>query len=264
MRLLPGLLLAALLLAGCVDQGQALQKSVEPAADVPAAGSGWASPQEATVFPGAVLKTQKRDCPSNFVFTRADNGSVFLGTSAYCVRDMPLGTMAMIGGPDDLAVLVYSSWVSMEEGGETDRQAREYNDFAVFYIDSSARSRVSPAIPVVGGPQGAAEGGEAGVGSRVRFHSQPPVTGLPSTAPAWRDGVITGQVGAWALLVHSPSPALPGGTGGAALTADGRALGVVVNLGVSPSPAANGIARLDALLGYARDHANLDMVVATP
>jgi hypothetical protein len=63
--------------------------------------------------------------------------------------------------------------------------------------------------------------------------------------------------------VHSTVPATPGAMGGAVLTADGKALGVVVNVGVLPNAGANGVARLDTLMAYAAEHARLDMHLMT-
>lgn len=262
---LVALALAALLLAGCVrgPAGEPLDRGDAPDAP-PAAVPPWAAADGAAVKPGVPIRTAKGDCPSNFVFARADNGSVFLGTTAYCVRELPIGALATVGGAQNIAVLVYSSWITMEEIGETDPDAREYNDFAVFYVDSGARAAVSPQLPDVGGPRGEAAGDGIAVGSLVRAHAGSPVTVLGQQPPAWRDAVVTGRAGDWALLVHAAMPAMPGYTGGAVVTPDGKALGIVVNVGVLPDPGSNGVARLDAVLAYARDHAKLDMVVATP
>lgn len=257
--------LLVLLLAGCLGspQGEPLATTDEPPAASPPRPS-WATPEDAVIRPGMPIRTEKRDCPSNFVFTKTDNSSVFIGTTAYCVRDLPIGALATVGGPNELAILVYSSWDTMSENEESDPDAREYNDFAVFLIDASSRPRVSPALLEVGGPDGAADPSHVDLGARVRQHAQGPLTIAGKEPVTWREGVVTGKAGDWALLVHSPSPATPGYTGGAVVDAEGKALGIVVNIGVLPNPGANGVARLDALLDYAATHAKLPMVVATP
>jgi hypothetical protein len=51
--------------------------------------------------------------------------------------------------------------------------------------------------------------------------------------------------------------------GGPVLTPDGQAVGILVNLGVKPGAGANGVARIDALMQYARENAQLDMRLAT-
>ena len=254
-------------LAGCLTgpADEPLQRGDGAAPRAEGEYPPWADPATALIRPGALIHTEKRDCASNFVFTKADNTSVFLGTTAYCVRDLPIGALATVGGPEEIAVLVYSSWQTMAERGEADPHAQEYNDFAVFRIDSASREHVSPVLPEVGGPAGMGDAAGAGVGARVRERSEGPEAPVAGASPpAWREGVVTGRVGEWALLVHSPSPALPGGTGGPVLDMEGNALGIVVNVGLMPNPGANGVARLDALMAYAATNAKLDMRLATP
>ncbi|HVM44474.1 MAG TPA: hypothetical protein VM582_00960, partial [Candidatus Thermoplasmatota archaeon] len=86
-------------LAGCIDTSEPLERadvSRAPEERAPAR-IPWASPEDAEIRPGAVLRTELRDCATHFFFMRPDNGAVFLGTTAYCVRDMPLGTLAVVG-----------------------------------------------------------------------------------------------------------------------------------------------------------------------
>ena len=243
---------------GSADPGEALQRGDQDA--VPAPGSearpGWASLEDAVVRPGVAIHTPTRACPSSFLFIRPDNTSVFLGTTANCVRDLPVGGLVTVGGPDVLGFLVYSSWQTMEEIGERDPYAREYNDFAVVKIDESYRDLVNPTMLRLGGPTGLAEASKAALGARVKTYTN-------DTA---QEGLVSGHAGEWALLVHGAPPTLPGGMGHGALTPEGEALGVVVNLGVSPGAGANGVARLDTLMAYARDHAKLymDLVTADP
>ena len=257
----PAFLLALLVLpalVGCLGGGPAEEplQSGDRAA-VPDAGSetraGWASLEDAIVRPGVDIHTPTATCPSNFLFIRPDNTSVFLGTTAYCVRDLPVGALVTVGGPEVLGFLVYSSWQTMEETGEKDPHAREYNDFAVIKVDESYRHLVNPTMLRYGGPAGMAEASKVDLGARVRTYTN-------DTA---QEGLVSGKAGEWALLVHGLPPTLPGSMGRGALTADGLALGVVVNLGVAPNPGANGVARLDTLMAYAREHAKLYMELVT-
>jgi hypothetical protein len=261
------LLLASLVLGpalvGCVASQEPLQKGVTKAGphvndhDEPP----YAPVGEAAIRPGVSIHTPKRDCASNFLFAKTDNSSLFLGTTANCFRDMPVGTFVTVGGKENRGMLVYSSWESMEELKEKDADAREYNDFAVVRVDPDVRAKVNPAILHYGGPTGMADPTAQGVGTRVKSYVNASAD-LPEPS-AWREGVVTGRVGAWALLVHSVLPATPGGMGGPVLTTRGEALGVIVNVGVLPNPGANGVARLDALMAYALAHANLDMHILT-
>lgn len=249
-------------LAGCAAGPEALVRGDVPQGDAPSAPveHEWASPDEAVVRPGILIRTEKRDCVSNFVFIRPDNGAVFIGTTAYCVRDLPLGSAAIVGKETDIAILIYSSWQTMSELGEKDSGAHEYNDFAVFHLDSTPARKTSPALLGIGGPTALADGGALQLGDRVRAFARAPE--LPSETD-WRDGLITGRAGEWALLAHNLPPGSPGTLGGGVIDAEGRAVGVMVNVGVLPNPGANGVARLDRLLSYARDHAGLPVELAT-
>lgn len=258
---LVALLALPALFAGCLGAGGAgepLQAGDKDA--VPDPGSEarppWAPLEKAVVRPGVPIHTPTGVCASNFLFVRPDNTSVFLGATAACMKDVPVGGLVTVGGPDVLGFLAYSSWATMEELGEKDPYAREYNDFAVVKIDEAYRDLVNPTMLHYGGPTGLAESGEAGLGTRVKTY----------TNDTSQEGLVSGTAGEWALLVHGVPPTLPGGMGHGALTPDGKALGVVVNLGVAPNPGANGVARLDRLMAYARDHAKLymDLVTADP
>ena len=256
------LVLLAAPLVGCLaPDGAPLQKGLAPGAPPAEPGPGWAPVEKAQIRPGVPIHAPKRDCASNFVFARPDNTSVFLGTTAYCFRDMPVGTLVTVGGPENLGVLVYSSYEAMSEAKEQDPDAAQYNDFAVIRIDSSARDAVHPGILHYGGPTAMADADAVGVGSRVRAYENASAD-LPE-ATAWREGVVTGKAGAWALLVHAALPATPGTMGGPVITADGRAVGVMVNLGAVPNPGANGVARLDRLMAYAESHQRLFMGLVT-
>lgn len=256
-------LLASAAFAGCTASAERLDRA--DLADAPAPGPiapGWAAREAATIRPGMPLVTEFGECPTNFVFVRPDNTSVFIGTTAACVRDLHVGSLATIGGELNLAVLVYSSWITMAENGETDRDALEYNDFAVFRIDSSARRHVHPELPVAGGPSATADESSYAVGARLRTY-------VPNgTLVGWREGVVAGEVGDWGLVAYhvvpgAPSSVEPGAMGGAVLDADGRAVGLMVTLGVVPHPGANGVARLDTVMAYAKVHAKLDMLLVT-
>lgn len=260
--LLPlALLLLPLALAGCATRAEPLEQGIVAGDEVRAPQPDWASLDEATIRPGVAIRTPTHECPSNFMFIRPDNTSVFLGTTAYCLRGLPVGTVVGVGGPENIAIIAYSSWITMDENGETDPHAREYNDFAVIRLDSSTRPHAHPAMLHQGGPTAAADAANIATGERVRAYANATTPLAPRTA--WHEAVITGRVGDWALLAHAAPPGMPGTLGGGVVTPDGRALGVMVNLGLAPNPGANGIARLDTLMAYAKEHARLDMQLAT-
>lgn len=248
-------------LAGCLVEGAGLDRADvavgdEIASEAPAIV--WASPEGATVRPGVPIRTSERDCPVNFLFSREDAGIVFLGTTAYCVRDLPLGTRALVGDGEDLANLIYSSFQTMAEIGESDPDALEYNDLAVFALDRESNSHANPTLPG-GGPRGLADGGSVAVGDRLRAFA--PGQDLPDEL-AWRESVVAGRAGEWAILTYSVLPGAPGSLGGPVVDVDGNAVGVFATLGVYPNPGMNGVARLDTMMAYASKHANLYMSLA--
>lgn len=244
-------------LAGCATQmeGEPLDRADLPPA--PPAPRAWTSRDDAAIRPGALIETEARACPVSFVFVRPDNGAVFVGTTAYCVRELGVGAIGTIGGPQNIALLVYHSMQTMAERGEEDPHALEYNDLAVFHVDRAAARHASPALPE-GGPERLRDGAAPTLGERLRLYS--PVVG----ETPWRDAIVTGSAGEWALIVHAAPPAVPGELGGAVLDADGEAVGILVSLGVVPNPGANAVARLDTILAYAREHAALPIDLATP
>jgi hypothetical protein len=260
--LLALVLLGSALLAGCTSQAGAplRQGRIVPGTTIPPPSMGWAPLEAAKIRPGVMVHTQKGDCPSNFVFIRPDNTSVFVGTTAYCVRDLHVGSLASIGTNDTIAVLIYSSFETMGEVHETDADALNYNDFAVFRVDEHDRKWVNPTMLHYGGPVAIADFAGVSLGARVRTYANLS-DGLPDEFHA-RESVIAAQAGSWAYLTYG-QPTLPGQMGSGVTTPEGKAVGVVVSMGVTPNPGANGVARLDKLMGYAKEHAKLDMTLMT-
>lgn len=259
--LLLAALLVALPLAGCASDAPKAPAAGEAIryGDAATDAVGWAPLESAKIRPGMMIHTAQRDCPSNFLFARPDNTSVFLGTSAYCVREMRVGGIASIAGVEEsILVLVYSSYQTMAEINDQNPTTNEYNDFAVFKVDESVRKWVNPTLLRYGGPVALAP--HLATGERVRTYA-PLADGLPDDAHQ-REGVVGGEIGEWAYLAYGV-PALPGAMGSGAVTSDGKAVGIVVNLGVAPNPGSNAIARLDKAMAYAKEHAKLDMALVT-
>lgn len=242
------------LAAGCLSPGEPLRHGTTAAASTGAASeqAPFAQASQAQVRPGVPIHAPKRDCASNFLYSTA-SGLLFLGSTASCFRDMPVGTLVTVGGPENIGFLAYSSKETMDEVGETDGNARNYNDFALVFLDASVRPHANATLLGRSGPDGTADASSLSTGDLVQQHVD------DGALPAWRDALVTGKAGDWALLTRSPLPAAPGQMGGAVVDPQGRAVGVVVNLGVAPNPGANGVARLDALLAYASEHAGMQL-----
>lgn len=247
-------------LAGCLVPDEPLDRADLPVAPDPRPNPvvPWASGEEATIFPGAILHTEAGDCPISYVLTRPETGAVFLATTAYCVRDLGLGALAGAGEGGDVAVLIYSSLQTMAEIGEEDPQALEYNDLAVFHLDRSSHARANPTLPG-GGPHAMADASEIALGDRLRAFAPGELVPEPLE---WREGVVAGHAGEWAFLTYTVLPGAPGSLGGAVVDTSGAAVGILVTLGVFPDPGANGVARLDTMLAYAEENAKLYLSLA--
>ena len=72
-----------------------------------------------------------------------------------CEADtLPEGTPVEVDGATRPGTMVYSSWVRMQQSGESDPQTCQYNDFALVRIDPADHGRVNPTVPFFGGPPG--------------------------------------------------------------------------------------------------------------
>lgn len=244
-RLLAGAATAALVVAGGLGAS-------------PAAADHAGEP---TIHPGVQTYTQGAQCTANFVFT--DGTDTFLGQAAHCsgtggntetdgcsAGSLPLGTEVEVNGASRPGVMVYNSWLTMQQVGETDPNACAYNDFALIKLDPADAGSVSPEIPVLGGPTGInAEGTTAGDSvysygnSSLRF-------GISQLSP--KEGLSVGTSGeGWTHAVYTVTPGVPGDSGSAFVDDQGRALGVLSTLALAPLVASNGVSDLNKVLDYA-------------
>ncbi|MGH3752204.1 MAG: serine protease [Pseudonocardiaceae bacterium] len=247
--------LAAVLLPGTASAG------------VPA----WAPAEQATVHPGVLTTTEGAGrCTANFVFYNSTD--VFIGQAAHCagtggptetsgcgVASKPLGTPVTIAGADKPGTLVYSSWITMTQRGENDPNACSFNDLALVRIDPADVGNVNPSVPFFGGPTGIATTPTA-PGDRVLTYGNSPLRGgLTALSP--KTGISIGDKGeGWSHSCYTLSPGVPGDSGSAFLTNDGKALGVLTSLVLVPLAASNGVGDLSRELDYANAHGGLGAV----
>ena len=136
------------------------------AAGPAAAEPTWAPAATAPVHPGVQTITNGGQCTANFVFFDASD-NVYIGQAAHCsgtdgntatngceAGSLPHGTPVEVDGATQPGTIVYSSWVTMQAGGETDANTCQYNDFALIALDPSDYGKVNPTIPFWGGPTG--------------------------------------------------------------------------------------------------------------
>lgn len=161
------------------------------------ARDGWASVEEAVVFPGVQVMSYNGGCTVNFVFTDPNGTTVYVGTSAHCAahpRDLkedpgnpdycsflepPKGPdqfLAFFGPaltwegdgsvPDATGKYVYNSNLVMY-GNETDATTCLENDFALIEVDAEWRHLVNPSLDHWGGPTGLRPAGEPGFAEKA-------------------------------------------------------------------------------------------------
>jgi hypothetical protein len=164
-------------------------------------------------------------------------------------------------GSRRLGRLAYSSWITMQAGGETDRATCAANDFALVELTPADAAAVNPSVPFFGGPTGLATG-DVAPGDEVLGYGSP-VARLGRAALTARIrpkiGIESGRAGAFAHDVLTTSPGVPGDSGAGYLTADGRAFGLLTTLTVDGAGdgISDGVTDLAAALAYANANGGL-------
>lgn len=246
-----------------------LTATVLVAAAIAAPAQAVAAPA-ATIAPGAETVTEGAQCTANFVFTAG--GDTFLGQAAHCAgtgaatdtdgcdaESLPLGTEVQIEGASRPGVLAYSSWLAMQDQGETDPDACAYNDFALIRVDPADVDAVSSTVPFWGGPVGV-DGDGTTEGERVYSYGNSSLRlGLEPLKP--KTGISLGTAGeGWTHNVATVTPGIPGDSGSAFLSSDGEALGTLSTLQIAPLAGSNGVSDLSRELDYASAHGDLGTV----
>lgn len=247
--------------------------TVAPAAAAPT----WAPADQATITPGVQMYTDGGQCTGNFVFTDAlDN--VYVGYAAHCAGlgaatdtngcdagSLPLGSrvefvrggsLVTAGETVGEGTLVYSSWLSMQENGETDDNACAYNDFALVQVDADDVADVNPSIPFWGGPTGIDSDG-VGAGETVHSYGNSSLRGgIELLSP--KQGISLGTTGdGWTHPVYTVTPGVPGDSGSAFVNAEGEALGTLSTLAIAPLAGSNGVSDLASELAYAQQFSGI-------
>jgi hypothetical protein len=236
-----------------------------------AAAPAWAPAATAPIHPGVQVSTEVGQCTSNFVF--AEGSTVYLGMAAHCAGgggptdvggcdtgSLPLGSPVEVTGASRLGTLAYSSWLTMQEVGETDPATCRYNDLALVQLHPADAARVNPSMPHWGGPVGL--GGRTPLGSKVYSYGNSSLRlGLTLLSP--KVGLSLGDGGrGWSHNVLTLTPGIPGDSGSAFLDSRGRAVGVLSTLAILPLPGTNGVGDLRRQLTYMHAHTDVDAVLA--
>jgi hypothetical protein len=234
----------------------------------------WAPAATAKIHPGTMMYTDGAQCTANFVYTDASS-NVYVGYAAHCAglgeatdtngcqaESLPLGTPVTFNEGGSLVsegtvvghgTLVYSSWLTMHELGTTDANTCAYNDLALVKVAAGDLGKVNPSIPFWGGPTGIDTDGTA-AGDRVYTYGNSSLRfGISQLSP--HTGISIGDDaadGGWSHPLYTVTPGVPGDSGSAFVSADGRAIGVLSTLGLAPLPLSNNIGDLGKELAFAR------------
>ena len=142
-----------------------------------------------------MMYTDGAQCTANFVYTDGA-GKTYVGYAAHCAgtgaatdtngcdaQSLPLGTkvdfieggtLVSEGTRVGTGTLVYSSWLTMQQKGETDENTCAYNDLALVKVDAADVSKVNPSMPFWGGP----------IGHRHQRHRRRRHASTPTATPA--------------------------------------------------------------------------------
>ena len=247
------------LLAGLTVTGALLAAVVAPTL-----ASAWAPAPTATVHPGVQTVTGGGQCTANFIFR--DGGGTYVGQAAHCSgtgaatdtdgcssQSLPIGTAVEVTGASRPGTLVYNSWITMQQKGETDADTCAYNDLALVKIDPADVGNVNPSVPGFGGPTGLA-GAAAASGETVYTYGNSSLRfGVTKLSP--KQGVVVdNSPGGWSTDVYTATPGIPGDSGSGFMSSTGQAFGVLSTVQIAPLAASNGVGTLPLELAYM--HAN--------
>ena len=237
----------------------------------------WAPAGTATIHPGVMMYTDGAQCTANFVFTDGA-GQTYVGYAAHCAGlgeatdtngcdagSLPLGTrvefvrdgsLVSDGTTVGSGTLAYSSWLTMQQRGETDENACSYNDFALVRVDAADVAKVNPSVPFWGGPVGLNTTGTT-VGDTVHSYGNSSLrAGVEELSP--KQGTSVGTEGeGWSHAVYTATPGVPGDSGSAFLDGQGNALGTLSTLAIAPLAGSNGVSDLAHELSYAQAHGGI-------
>jgi hypothetical protein len=231
----------------------------------------WAPASSATIHPGVQVFTDGAQCTSNFVFYDASN--VYLGQAAHCSGtggntetngctsgSLPVGTPVDVTGASRPGTMVYNSWLTMQQQGETDADTCQYNDLALIKLDPADVSKVNPSIPFWGGPTGVT--GTVANNSKVYSYGNSELRGGVTQLSPKQGVQLAQESGGWNHTVYTATPGIPGDSGSAFIDAQGRAFGVLSTVQIAPLAAANGVGDVSRELAYLGSHTSFAVTLA--
>ncbi|MGH2782877.1 MAG: serine protease [Thermoleophilaceae bacterium] len=256
-------LTGAVAVIACVALVGAAPSFAEPA---------WAPADSAKIRPGNQTYTNGAQCTSNFVFYDAQN-NVYIGQAAHCSGTggatetngcdsgtLPNGTAVEIEDATQPGTMVYNSWIAMQNAGETNPGACDFNDFALVQVDPADAPTVNPTIPFWNGPTGTTS--SVPNGDKVLSYGNSSLRlGIRALSP--KEGVkLLTQGNGWSHQVYTATPGIPGDSGSAFIDRQGRAFGVLSTVQIAPYAGSNGVSDLSRAVAYMESHGGPDVTLA--
>lgn len=255
-----------------------------PATAAPTDVTAYAPADTARIHPGVQMYTEGAQCTANFVYTDG-SGATYVGYAAHCAgtgeatdtngcdaASLPLGTRVSFVEGGSLAsegttvgegTLAYSSWLTMQQRGETDEDACAYNDLALVRVDAADVGEVNPSVPFWGGPVAVNTTGTTAGDTVYSYGNSSLRGGVEVLSP--KQGTSLGtEGGGWSHPVYTVTPGVPGDSGSAFLDAEGNALGTLSTLALAPLAGSNGVGDLSHELTYAQEHGPLSGLRLVP
>jgi hypothetical protein len=227
------------------------------------AAPAWAPASSATIHPGVQTVTGGGQCTANFIYYDGA-GSEYIGQAAHCSGtggatetngcdsgSLPTGTPVEVDGASRPGTMVYNSWLTMQQLGETNADTCEFNDLALVKLDPADYGKVNPSVPFWGGPTGV---GTAAEGERVYSYGNSSLRGGVTQLSPKTGTVVAIDGNGWSYNVFTASPGIPGDSGSAFLNSTGQALGTLSTLQIAPVAGSNGVGDVGRELAYAQAH----------
>lgn len=214
------------------------------------------------VRPGAIVNSDKGQCTFNFVFTGSD-GETYIGTAGHCI----LGDSAIEGDVGEMAWIPGEGPEARDAGGARIGEfvyaiLQDPKDFALILVDPGVTA--DPQMCHFGGPTGVNSDMPSGA---VILHYHGNGVGVGRVVPA-RTGLALGMP--HPDHVFAQGLAVPGDSGSGIIGGDGRAVGVIVTVGIHSSSIGTGgvdagivgITRLTPQVARAEDVLGIGLTLA--
>ncbi|HVL91119.1 MAG TPA: hypothetical protein VM841_12880 [Actinomycetota bacterium] len=214
-----------------------------------------ATPQQGVIAPGIQIRSVEDGwtCTGNFLFESRVNASLYLGIADHCLNKSDVGDPVLIGQDGATGRVAYSARRVMQARGEE----LVANDFGLIEIDKPFRGWATASVLYYGGPTSLAACSSLRDGDRILVYGSSPWH-LRLDALQRMEGYAHLLAPPYNFDILMRTPAVWGDSGAPALTADGRAIGVVVALS-----ATNLAVCLDRVFEYARTAGGLDIQLLT-